>query len=89
MRNIMVHDEATVAWGGSGDGAGRPGQRVRSSLPVQRCLLLIVVRCARAEVGWGRDSSRLVLGGTSVGGWSCGSGVVGDAAGVGLEVGLG
>jgi len=68
----MVHDEATVAWGGSGYGAGRSGRTVRSSLPVQRCLLLIAVRCARAEVG---------KGGTVLG-WF----FVGKVWGVGLTV---
>jgi len=85
LRRIGEGHGATDAWGGSGDGTGRLGRRMRSSSPGKPFFLQTTVSGAQAEVGqWGT-----VRGGTGVGGWSCGSGVAGDAVGVGLEVGLG
>jgi len=60
-------------------------RRMRASSPGKHFFLHTTVSGARAEVGqWGT-----VRGGTGVGGWSCGSGVAGDAVGVALEMGLG
>jgi len=76
--------------GGRSRGAGRGTAEAElgggcSSSPGKHIFLLTTVSGARAEVRqWGT-----ARGGTGVGGWSCGSGVAGDAVGVGLEVELG
>jgi len=72
-------------------GVRRRQIRANGALIVASTALFTADSCSLRSGGGGegRYSSRLVLCGTSVGGWSYGSGVVGDTAGVRLEVGLG